>query len=74
MAVLTITPPVGHGHRDPIVVGARRLLQDRRTVVTVAAITGERVRWHGDDGSHGDTTLSIFADITTPVDDGPRAA
>lgn len=73
MTVHTLTPPVGHGHRDPIVAGARRVLQDRRTTVTVKSIGDDLVHWWGDDGSHGDTSRRIFTALTTPAD-GPEAA
>jgi hypothetical protein len=69
MATHSFTPPVGHGHRDPVVVGARRLLQDGKSIVTVEAVNGDMVRWDNGNGGYGDTRMSIFARVTTPVDE-----
>jgi hypothetical protein len=57
-----------------IAAGTRRLLQDRRTLVTVTAITGNTVHWQDVNGVRSYTPLTIFAAVTTAADNGPEAA
>lgn len=51
----------------PITIGARRFLQDGRTVVTVTALDGNTVEWEADDGTTDATSRQIFRKATTPA-------
>jgi hypothetical protein len=45
--------------------GLRRLLQDRRTVVTITAEHDGQVGWLAEDGTTGSTPACIFFKVTT---------